>query len=107
MAALMTSDQDDIDRLAIEISECKRMGIKVLAPDVNKSYVEFAVVPGENEIRFGMAAIKGVGVSAVEEILRAREAGAFTSVEDFAKRVGTSRFNKKAWDSLIKTGGFD
>lgn len=107
MAALMTSDQDDIDRLAIEIAECKHMGIKVLAPDVNKSYVEFAVVPGENEIRFGMAAIKGVGVGAVEEILRARKDGQFVSVEDFAKRVSTGKFNKKAWDSLIKTGGFD
>lgn len=107
MAALMTSDQDDIDRLAIEIAECKHMGIKVLAPDVNKSYVEFAVVPGENEIRFGMAAIKGVGVGAVEEILRARGDGLFVSVEDFAKRVSTSKFNKKAWESLIRTGGFD
>jgi DNA polymerase-3 subunit alpha len=107
MAAVMTSDQDDIDRLAIEISECKHMGLKVLAPDVNKSFVEFAVVPGENEIRFGMAAIKGVGVGAVEEILRAREDGEFLSVEDFAKRVSTSKFNKKAWDSLIKSGGFD
>jgi DNA polymerase-3 subunit alpha len=107
MAALMTSDQDDIDRLAIEIAECKHMGITVLAPDVNKSYVEFAVVPGENEIRFGMAAIKGVGVNAVEEILRARADGPFVSVEDFAKRVSTAKFNKKAWDSLIKTGGFD
>lgn len=107
MAALMTSDQDDIDRLAIEISECKHMGIKVLSPDVNESFVEFAIVPGENEIRFGMAAIKGVGVGAVEEVLRARKEGKFTSIEDFAKRVSTSKFNKKAWDSLIKSGGFD
>ncbi|HEU5122403.1 MAG TPA: DNA polymerase III subunit alpha, partial [Candidatus Saccharimonadales bacterium] len=107
MAALMTSDQDDIDRLAIEITECKHMGIKVLAPDVNESYVEFAVVPNESTIRFGMAAIKGVGVGAVEEVLRAREDGKFTSVEDFAKRVSTSKFNKKAWESLIKSGGFD
>lgn len=107
MAALMTSDQDDIDRLAIEITECRHMGLKVLAPDVNESFVEFAVVPGENEIRFGMAAIKGVGVGAVEEILRAREDGKFLSIEDFAKRVSTSKVNKKAWDSLIKTGAFD
>lgn len=107
MAALMTSDQDDIDRLAIEITECKHMGIKVLSPDVNESYVEFAVVPGQNEIRFGMAAVKGVGVGAVEEILRAREEGKFISVEDFAKRVSTTKFNKKAWESLIKSGGFD
>jgi len=107
MAALMTSDQDDIDRLAIEITECRHMGITVLAPDVNQSFVEFAVVPGENTIRFGMAAVKGVGVGAVEEILRAREDGEFKSIEDFARRVGTAKFNKKAWESLIKSGGFD
>jgi DNA polymerase-3 subunit alpha len=107
MAALMTSDQDDIDRLAIEISECRHMGITVLAPDVNESFVEFAVVPGEKTIRFGMAAVKGVGVGAVEEILRARQEAPFKSVEDFAKRVSTSKFNKKAWESLIKSGGFD
>lgn len=107
MAALMTSDADDTERLAIEISECKHMGIKVLSPDVNESYVEFAVVPGENEIRFGMAAVKGVGVGVVEEILRAREDGKFASIEDFAKRVSTQKVNKKAWDSLIKTGAFD
>lgn len=107
MAALMTSDQDDIDRLAIEITECKHMGLRVLAPDVNESFVEFAVVPGKNEIRFGMAAVKGVGVGAVEEILRAREEGKFNGIEDFAKRVGTSKFNRKAWESLIKSGGFD
>ncbi len=107
MAALMTSDQDDIDRLAIEIAECKHMGIKVLAPDVNESYVEFAVVPGANEIRFGMAAIKGVGVAAVEEVLRARKEGKFAGIEDFAKRVSVGKFNKKAWDSLIRSGGFD
>ncbi len=107
MAALMTSDQNDIDRLAIEINECKHMGIKVLPPDVNEGFVEFAVVPDKKEIRFGMAAVKGVGTGAVEEILRARKDGKFSSVEDFAKRVSTSKFNKKAWDSLIKTGGFD
>lgn len=107
MAALMTSDHDDIDRLAIEINECKHMGIKVLSPDINESFVEFAIVPNENKIRFGMAAIKGVGVGAVEEILRARKDGKFIGIEDFAKRVSTSKVNKKAWDSLVKAGGFD
>jgi DNA polymerase III subunit alpha len=107
MAALMTSDANDIERLAIEINECKHMGITVLSPDVNESFVEFAVVPGKKQIRFGMAAVKGVGTSVVEEILRAREEGRFTGVEDFAKRVSTSKVNKKAWDSLIKTGAFD
>ena len=107
MAALMTSDHDDTDRLAIEITECKHMRISVLSPDVNESFVEFAVVPNENKIRFGMSAVKGVGVGAVEEVLRAREDGPFTSVEDFARRVSTSKFNRKAWESLIKSGAFD
>ena len=107
MAALMTSDHDDTDRLAIEITECKHMGISVLSPDVNESFVEFAVVPNENKIRFGMSAVKGVGVGAVEEVLRAREEGVFLSVEDFARRVSTSKFNRKAWESLIRSGAFD
>lgn len=108
MAALMTSDNDDIDRLAIEINECKHMGLTVLPPDINESFVDFGVVSGENTIRFGMAAVKGVGVSAVEEVLRAREdGGAFKSIGDFAKRVSTSKFNRRAWESLIKSGAFD
>ena len=107
MAALMTSDEDNLDRLTIEISECQHMGMTVLPPDVNQSFVEFSVVPGENKIRFGMAAVKGVGTGAVEEILRAREDGPFKSIEDFARRVSSSKVNRKAWDSLIKAGGFD
>lgn len=107
MAALMTSDQDDTERLAIEITECKHMGIEVLNPDVNESFVEFAVVPNKSQIRFGMAAVKGVGVGAVEEVLRARDEEKFASIEDFAKRVSTGKFNRKAWESLIKAGGFD
>jgi len=114
MAALMTSDYDDIDRLAIEITECKHMGISVLAPDVNESFVEFAVVPdAENSdnrkspVRFGMNAIKNVGTGAVEEILRAREAGKFESLEDFFTRVSTRIVNRKALESLMKAGAFD
>lgn len=107
MAALMTSDEDDIERLAIEISECQHMGMTVLPPDINESYVEFAVVKGEKKIRFGMAAVKGVGVGAVEAILQAREDGQFQSVEDFAARVSTYKVNRKAWESLIKAGAFD
>lgn len=107
MAALMTSDQKDIDRLAIEIAECQRMGLTVLPPDINEGFLEFAVVPGKNQIRFGMAAVKGVGSSAIEEVLRARKEDKFKSIEDFARRVSTSKFNKKAWESLTKAGGFD
>lgn len=107
MAALMTSDHDDIERLAVEISECKYMGLQVLAPDVNESFGEFAVVPGKDKIRFGMTAIKGVGEGAAEEIIRARSEEKFKSIEDFARRVSTSKANKRVWESLIKAGGFD
>jgi DNA polymerase III subunit alpha len=108
MAALMSSDYDDIDRLAIEITECKHMGIEVLPPDVNESYVEFAVVPKTGQIRFGMSAIKNVGTGAVEEILRARDIeGPFKTLEDFFQRVNTRVVNRKALESLIKAGAFD
>ncbi len=107
MAALMTSDYDDTDRLAIEITECKHMGINVLPPDVNESFVEFAVVPETNQIRFGMNAIKNVGTAAVEEILRAREEGAFANLEDFFTRVSCRIVNRKTVESLIKAGAFD
>ena len=107
MAAVMTSDLDDTDRLAIEINECQHMGLTVLPPDVNESYVEFGVVPNNQQIRFGMAAVKGVGTGAVEEILRAREDGPFVSVTDFARRVSTRSVNRKAWESLVRAGAFD
>lgn len=107
MAALMTSDYDDTDRLAIEITECKHIGIKVLPPDVNESFLEFAIVPETNQIRFGMAAIKNVGTGAVEEIVRARDEQPFGSLEDFLSRVSCRVVNKKALESLIKAGAFD
>ncbi len=107
MAALMTSDASDIDRLAIEIGECRHMGLEVLLPDVNESFVEFAIVPGKNQIRFGMSAVKNVGVGAVEEIIRVRSEGKFSSVMDFLERVDTRKVNRKTWESLIKSGGFD
>jgi DNA polymerase-3 subunit alpha len=112
MAALMTSDFDDTDRLAIEISECKHMGITVLAPDVNQSFHEFAVVPHaenqEQEIRFGLDAIKNVGQGAVAEIIRAREEqGEFTSIVDFITKVNGRLVNRKVWESLIKSGALD
>jgi DNA polymerase-3 subunit alpha len=107
MAALMTSDFDDTDRLSIEIAECKKMGMVVMPPDVNESFVEFAVVPETGQIRFGMAAIKNVGTGAVEEILRAREDGQFRDLEDFFMRVNPRIVNRKALESLIKSGAFD
>jgi DNA polymerase-3 subunit alpha len=108
MAALMTSDYDDTDRLAIEINECKHMGITVLPPDVNQSFMEFAVVPGARQIRFGLNAVKNVGSAAVEEILRAREEkGRFESLEDFLGKVNVRVVNRKTLESLIKAGAFD
>ena len=108
MAALMTADSDDTDRLAIEIAECRSMGIQVLGPDVNESFKDFAIVPHEKKIRFGLLAVKAVGGGAVDAVLNARKSGGkFTSILDFAKRVNARQFNKKAWDSLIMTGAFD
>lgn len=109
MAALMTSDYDDIDRLAIEITECKHAGIEVLPPDINESFHEFGVVPGKNQIRFGLDAIKNVGYGAAEEILAAREKldGHIKTLEDYCKTVNPSVVTKKALESLIKSGAFD
>lgn len=112
MAALMTSDFDDTDRLAIEISECQHMSIAVLPPDVNESYHEFAIVPdGDNrkpQIRFGMNAIKNVGAGAVEEILRARQLdNGFKDLEDFFGKVNVRIVNRKALESLARAGAFD
>lgn len=108
MAALMTADFDDTDRLSIEMSECKNMGIEVLPPDINESFVEFAVVPNTKQIRFGLAAIKNVGTGTVEEILRARtECKQFETLESFFSCVNTRVVNRKALDSLLKTGAFD
>ena len=109
MAALMTADMRWTDRLAFEIAECKRMGIKVLGPDINQSYGDFGIVGGENTIRFGLSGIKGVGKALVEEkVIPERDSGGpFKSVCDFAKRVDSTKFNKKAWESAIKTGAFD
>lgn len=111
MAALMTSDFDDIDRLAIEINECRKMGITVLPPDVQHSFVEFAIVGDDSKkdnIRFGLSAIKNVGAGAVEEILRAREIdGSFKSLEDFLSKVSIRVVNRKTVESLIKSGALD
>ncbi len=108
MAALMTSNYDNIDKISMEITECQRMGINVLPPDVNESFLEFGVLSDSNDIRFGMAAIKNVGTGAINAILAAREAGGpFADVEDFAKRVSAAECNRKVWEALIKSGAMD
>jgi DNA polymerase-3 subunit alpha len=109
MAALMTSDYKDTDRLAIEINECQKIGIPVLPPDINESFEEFGVIKsqGSTSIRFGLMAIKNVGSNAVEEIIKQRERGHFTSLEDFLVRVDYHMVNRKSLESLIKAGAFD
>lgn len=109
MAALMTNDYDNTDRLSIDISECKNMGIEVLPPDINESFHEFAVIRenGTERIRFGLDAIKNVGKGAVEEVLRAREDSKFENISDFISRVSPRVVNRKNWESFIKTGVFD
>lgn len=108
MAALMTTDYNDVDRLAIDIADCNNLGIEVLPPDVNESYVDFGIVPDKKKIRFGLKAIKNVGSGSAEEIVRVREeSGPFLSLEDFLTRVNYRLVNRKSLESLIKSGGFD
>ena len=105
----MTADMRWTDRLAIEITECKRMGIPVLGPDINESYGDFGIVGTERKIRFGLSGIKSMGKALVEEfVIPERDKnGPFTSVCDFAARVNSTKFNKKSWEAAIKTGAFD
>ena len=106
MAALLTSVRDDKDKSALYLSECRRMGIKVLPPDVNESDAEYT--PRGKDIRFGLAAIRNVGEGVVASIKAARESkGAFTSFGDFLAKVDANVCNKKTIESLIKAGAFD
>ena len=106
MAALLTSVRDDKDKSALYLSECRRMGIKVLPPDVNESNAEYT--PRGNDIRFGLAAIRNVGEGVVASIKASRTAkGAFTSFGDFLAKVDAQVCNKKTIESLIKGGAFD
>jgi DNA polymerase-3 subunit alpha len=106
MAALLTSVSDQKDKSAVYLNECRRMGIQVLPPDVNESIATFSAV-GE-DIRFGLAAIRNVGVGVVDLIRSSRaEKGAFVSFHDFVKKVPSSVLNKRCVESLIKGGAFD
>jgi DNA polymerase-3 subunit alpha len=106
LTALMTSVKDKTDKLVEYIDESKKMGIEVLPPDVNESLVDFAVV-GER-IRFGLAAVKGVGEGAVRSIIAARdEGGRFTDLFELAKRVDAKQVNRRVFEALIKCGALD
>ncbi|HQK58388.1 MAG TPA: DNA polymerase III subunit alpha [Candidatus Pacearchaeota archaeon] len=108
MAAVLTAEGADVERIAELIEECKRMGIEVLAPDINESFSTFSVVPNKNQIRFGLSAIKNVGYNIVELIIDERKKnGHYKDIHDFISRVDTKVLNKKSMESLIKAGCFD
>lgn len=107
MAALMTSEQNDIERIAFLVDECKRMNMQVLPPNVNESDQNFSRA-AEKTIHFGLKAIKNVGQHVVEAIVRQRKAkGPFKSIADFIERVESKDLNKKSLESLIKCGALD
>ncbi|MCX7983355.1 MAG: DNA polymerase III subunit alpha [Bacteroidetes bacterium] len=106
MAATLSSEIANTDKIVVLIDECRKMGIHVLAPDVNESNVDFSVTP--HGIRFGLSAIKNVGVEAVKEIVRARnEQGKYIDIFDFVARVDLRLVNKKTIESLVLAGAFD
>ncbi len=108
MSSLLTSERADVERIAVLIKECQKMGLPVLAPDINESFRNFSVIPNEQKIRFGLLAIKNVGENIVDAIIDERKAsGPFKSMYDFISRIQTKTLNKKSLESLIKAGAFD
>ncbi len=105
MAALLTEDMDNTDKVIKNIAEVRSMGISVLPPDINASERTFTV--DEEQIRFGLGAVKGVGTSALEAIIQVRREKPFTSLQDFCERVDLRKVNKKVVEALIKCGAFD
>jgi len=108
MAAALTSEKIDIERIAVLIDECKKIKIEVLPPNINESLKNFTVVPKENKIRFGLLAIKNVGENIIDTITKEKkENGKFESIGNFLQRVNSKDLNKKSLESLIKAGAFD
>jgi DNA polymerase-3 subunit alpha len=108
LSAMMTNDMGSLEKLQIVLNEAKSMGVEVLPPDVNEGSLAFGPTPNGKSIRFGLAAIKGVGEVAVESIIKAREEGGnFTDLEDMCSRVDTRTVNRKALEALIKCGACD
>ena len=106
MTALLTSEKDNLDKIATYISESIRMGIKILPPDINESYANFTLVG--DSIRFGLVAVKNVGKGAIDSIITMREKGGkFKSIYDFTERVDSRLVNRKVIESLIKCGAVD
>jgi DNA polymerase-3 subunit alpha len=113
MAALLTADQQNLDRIAIEVDECRQMGIEVLAPDINESFADFGVVAnslttGKPRIRFGLLAVKGLGENIVAEIIKERKAnGIYNNLEDLLTRVKSKDLNKRSLEAMAKAGVMD
>ena len=110
MAGLLGNEINNTDKIATFVTECGRMGITILPPDVNRSALTFLPeeLPGGRAIRFGLAAIKNVGEAAMETAVAEREAnGPFKSLEDFCSRLDSRTVNKKLLESLVKAGAFD
>jgi len=109
MAALLTSEKDNTDKVVKYIDEAKRMKIFLGAPDINHSQLEFSAInkDGQDQILFGLGAIKGVGEAAVESILEARAEGEFKDIQDFINRIEPQKVNKKVIECIIKAGGLD
>ena len=110
MAGLLSNEINNTDKISVFVGECQRMGISILPPDVNKSGLKFTpeLHHGKMAIRYGLAAIKNVGESAMQMSIQEREqAGDYTSLEDFCGRIGTRIANRKMLESLIKAGAFD
>ena len=105
MAALISSEINNTEKIYLYLQECREMGIEVYPPDVNESHVIFRV--DGNSLRFGLAAIKGVGEAAAEAIVKARKGGPFEDFYDFCKRVASHRVNRKTIEALIKAGALD
>lgn len=106
MAATLSSDTDNTDKIVKSIAECRKMSIDILPPDINQGGREFRVIG--KAIRFGLEAVKGVGSAAIESILEVRDnGGPFETMEDFLERIDTKRVNKKVVESLVKAGAFD
>ncbi|MDP4013383.1 MAG: DNA polymerase III subunit alpha [Candidatus Nanopelagicales bacterium] len=106
MAALLTSVKDDKDKSAVYLNECRRMGIKVLPPDVNESDVDFT--PTRGDIRFGLSAVRNVGAAVVESVVRTRNShGPFADFRDFLASVEINVCNRRVIESIIKAGAFD
>ncbi len=106
MAAVLSSDMDNTDKVVGFVEECRQLGLKLLAPDINRSAYRFDVLE-DDSILYGLGAVKGVGQAAIEDILAAREAGPFQDLYDFCRRIDLRKVNRRVIEALIRAGALD